>query len=1098
MLKTKRSKPESILQDLVSWRPGHEPDYYPYFKDYFCRILGYPKDSVRINDTGLRGTPDITLYSQDRIPWAVCEVKPQPGFFKLQTNRDQVWSDQLRRYVTANTIHALLLDPETIVILSPDGRQNSPIDLTQSTAQSLVDPISNNSLAILSYEASLSTKALAAFVSGQFPTAYLDVTIAEGRDAFYEALRLSATELRNYAFSRVKTHFDAYDQYTKKRKHRQNASMGTTPRLLEQEIVLKNESREAVKLREEVLPYFLAQMGREVPTEEAEQREFIQTVYAAEAANLVLARILFVRFFEDYEMTTRKISNGGIAKFRSFYQYVQDDYQYLLKSAFQDTKALYSRLFEESVFDWAHEGDGELSRILLRTFYRLNAFDFRKITGDIMGNLYERFLDPESRKKMGEFYTPQFVVDYILDAIGFKEEPGTILDPACGSGTFLFRSIEFAIEKFRQKGISYQDAVDQAVAIVHGLDINVFAAFIAQLQVIWHLLPHLIQMHIAHLPQFQIYGGIDSLETGKEATLEHHLVTPHEDAAAKIRNSRYKYVVGNPPYIRAERVKTENRWSEYYSTVATGKKDVSFYFLYRAIEGSPNSVAPWLEDGGTMGFIVPFGIADSKAALALRDAILRNHLDELVDLESLSNEVFTSGIATSRSTVAPMIVIASRRKNGSDYNVKVTSATRDRCLISQEVDLAPARSSLIPSRVFTDTAVNPFRQFATKIQTADIDLLRKLFAHPPLRRYAQPIGPKDVALQVGVQTGTGKGKILRTQTSGTYPMAKGLHVHSFVLNAKQITEYVSLRSIQNLSLWRYPSLRGLTAYAVSEIGFAPQACAFAMKDFIAQKSCIVFVPKEEFQGFPWDVYLNSRVPRYLFGLVLRSALIEGEEDLWRAHINSDAVKLFPVPQALMKETKSLRPIAEKLRALGFDIVNRWQTIDDAIRRSDKMAIALVPDLHFRSVGDISIFNFVPVEYSEENGIGRVQPYWRNQPTLDHIEGDPDALQVIKYMMSHPEFGLTPTPGGRIPKDYHFIAKAIREADITRNPEVNEFRGLVEKGESIIASAFSLTGKEIAHIATRLESAPFLVMQPRWPWIPAVVRKTKEYEKDRFA
>ena len=205
----------------------------------------------------------------------------------------------------------------------------------------------------------------------------------------------------------------------------------------------------------------------------------MQEVYSTEAANLVLARILFVRFFEDYDMTTRKISNGGILRFREFQRYVKDEYTYLLESAFRDMKAVYARLFEDSVFDWAGKGNGILSQILLRIFYRFNAFDFRLITGDILGNLYERFLDPQSRKDMGEFYTPEFVVDYILEAIGFAEEPGKILDPACGSGTFLFRAIELSIQKFRQKGISYGDSISQAVRIVHGLDINIFAAFIA-------------------------------------------------------------------------------------------------------------------------------------------------------------------------------------------------------------------------------------------------------------------------------------------------------------------------------------------------------------------------------------------------------------------------------------------------------------------------------------------------------------------------------------------------------------------------------------------------------------------------------------------
>ena len=197
-----------------------------------------------------------------------------------------------------------------------------------------------------------------------------------------------------------------------------------------------------------------------------------------------------MRFLEDHDMTIHKISNGGIKMFRDYHRYVKDDYQFLLTDAYRDAEKLYHRLFEESVFDLSHKGNGQLSELLLRIFYRLNAFDFAKISGDILGNLYERFLDIEKRKKLGEYYTPMYVARYVLQKIGFFDNPGPLLDPACGSGT-LIAALEGLIEQLERKKVRLDVAIQQTVDLIHGLDINVFAAFIAQLQLIWHLLPYL-------------------------------------------------------------------------------------------------------------------------------------------------------------------------------------------------------------------------------------------------------------------------------------------------------------------------------------------------------------------------------------------------------------------------------------------------------------------------------------------------------------------------------------------------------------------------------------------------------------------------------
>lgn len=1098
---------QRALDDLVNWEGGNEPDLYPYFKDFLCNTLSYPKNKVKINETEARGFPDLSFYAEDSLPessaWVVCEVKPERGFFRDENRRTEVWNEQLKRYITADTVYALLLDPHTVVILTPDGTQRGGvIRLDQIDARTLRDPSAPDNLSFLDYKSSVSTAALSEFVDGRAPSRYIDVSEREGQDAFHTALRISATELRNHATGRVAEHFSAYDTYVEELKNLEEGSIGDTPRLMERRTALEAEYKAAITLRERIIPSFEAQMGREVPTRKEEALRFIQKVYASEAANLVLARILFVRFFEDYDMTTRKISNGGILAFRNFHRYVRDDYRFLLEGAFRDLKGVYARLFEESVFDWAHEGDGELSRSLLRVFYRLNAFDFRQITGDILGNLYERFLDPKSRKEMGEFYTPQFVVDYILGAIGFAENPGPILDPACGSGTFLLGALELAIEYFLAKGIQYRDAITQAVGLVHGLDMNIFAAFISQLQVIWHLFPHLRKAGMKHIPTLHIYGGIDSLESGGQASLEEYLVTPRESAARRIRDREYEYIVGNPPYVRAERVKAPNRWSDYYREVATGKKDVSFYFLYRCLEGGRGGIRPWLKSGGKMGFIVSSGIANSKAAISLRNVLLRHHLLELVDLEALSNEVFTSGIATSRGTVAPLLVIAAREEAaGDDYPVRVTLATRETCLNGEKVNLANATTSSVPKRLFMDASINPFKQFATKIRSEDIPILRKLFENnKPIREFAASSGDGkkgSPAFQVGIQTGRGRGKIFDAPGEGRFPMAKGLHVHTFVLNESHIHEYVALEAAESKSIWRRKSLIGRLAYAVSQIGWAPQACPFNTGSVVAQKTCIVFVPKKEFSSFPWDIYLNSRIPRFIFGLVLRSALLEGKGNLWRSTINSNAVKLLPVPEFLLTLQDSLVPKAQELRSLADGILRRWDTIDNQIRESEKTTLALMP-IRYVNVDDYTLFVAVRTELEEGEGTAVLQPYWRNQRLLSSIEGDMDALTLIKYMMDHPEFNLVPRPGARVPASYKQIAHSILEADISRNPDMVRFNEILMATEMQLAKAFGLTEDEAGYIRDRLGSPPFTIMQPRWPWVRAAIRATRIYEEDRFA
>ena len=73
----------------------------------------------------------------------------------------------------------------------------------------------------------------------------------------------------------------------------------------------------------------------------------------------------------------------------------------------------------------------------------------------ILGEMYERSMEKQERKRKGSFYTPHYIVDYIVKNImsnlDLKKNPCIkVLDPSCGSGYFLVRVYEILMEKFSE------------------------------------------------------------------------------------------------------------------------------------------------------------------------------------------------------------------------------------------------------------------------------------------------------------------------------------------------------------------------------------------------------------------------------------------------------------------------------------------------------------------------------------------------------------------------------------------------------------------------------------------------------------------------
>jgi len=364
-----------------------------------------------------------------------------------------------------------------------------------------------------------------------------------------------------------------------------------------------------------------------------EDNEESKEIFCKETIYVLLNKLLLARICEDKGLVTKKLSNNGISRIRELFTYLKDSYKDLLDFAYRDISQLYSHVFERGIFDWYTEGNGELNKALNRVLYIFNHFDFGQVNRDILGKLYEKYLPKEERKRLGEFYTPDEVIDYILDAVGYSPdeeiEGKDLLDPACGSGGFLVRALNRLIDRYRMKGLGPKEMLNNVISHIYGFDINPFACHIAEMNLLFQVID-LYQKAKEEdrgyrLPRFNIYQT-DSLEIPKVAEGLTRWQYPNsrvqkyieeKETVERIKNKKFDFVVGNPPYVRIERLPKELRdyLIENYKS-AVERFDLYMLFIERGIS--------WLKDNGLFGFITSNKFIQRSTGSGIRRFIIES------------------------------------------------------------------------------------------------------------------------------------------------------------------------------------------------------------------------------------------------------------------------------------------------------------------------------------------------------------------------------------------------------------------------------------------------------------------------------------------
>ena len=134
---------------------------------------------------------------------------------------------------------------------------------------------------------------------------------------------------------------------------------------------------------------------------------------------------------------------------------------------------------EADFFDWpALRPEGAF--VVGAIAKRLGRFDWTKVDHDILKALYESVIDTETRHRLGEYYTPDWLAQkMVTDSV---EDPlaERVLDPACGSGTFLFWAVRACLAAADEAGLSNTDALGRVTEHVAGIDLHPVAVTLAR------------------------------------------------------------------------------------------------------------------------------------------------------------------------------------------------------------------------------------------------------------------------------------------------------------------------------------------------------------------------------------------------------------------------------------------------------------------------------------------------------------------------------------------------------------------------------------------------------------------------------------------
>lgn len=174
-------------------------------------------------------------------------------------------------------------------------------------------------------------------------------------------------------------------------------------------------------------------------------------------------------------------------------------------------------VIEEDFFDWVVEVPGGAAFVTTLA-RRLSRFNWGDVEHDVMKVLYESVINPQTRHSLGEYYTPDWLAEAIVTEVVTAPLSQRVLDPSCGSGTFLFHAVRHYLGRADEAGTSDVDAIRGVTASVLGVDVHPVAVTFARVTYLLALGRERLSRQDRPAFSVPVYLG-DGIQWGQNSTL---------------------------------------------------------------------------------------------------------------------------------------------------------------------------------------------------------------------------------------------------------------------------------------------------------------------------------------------------------------------------------------------------------------------------------------------------------------------------------------------------------------------------------------------------------------------------------------------------
>jgi hypothetical protein len=322
---------------------------------------------------------------------------------------------------------------------------------------------------------------------------------------------------------------------------------------------------------------------------------------------------------------------------------------------------------EEAIFSWYLDATTKKTirtsmclaiRTLLAqlSVYR---FDTIKKTGrsrDVLRDFYQDLVPEELRKSLGEFYTPGWLVEHSVAKLGYKPDKwltARLLDPTCGSGSFLLEAIEQKRRAALTAGWTAEQTVDMLTTTVWGFDLNPLAVQSSR-----------VNFLIAIADLLQQCKGKD-VEIPVLLADAVYSPAPHPDGDQKVVEynffwsataGQFDAIVGNPPWVRWSNLPEAYRnrakpICEKYAIFSDTKfhggneLDISAIITYTTAD-------KWLVEDGRLVFVITQTVFQSPSSQGFRrfrinatDRLVPISIDDMKELKPFPDAANKTAVA---------------------------------------------------------------------------------------------------------------------------------------------------------------------------------------------------------------------------------------------------------------------------------------------------------------------------------------------------------------------------------------------------------------------------------------------------------------------